>query len=105
MAACLLAPRLAISEVVGEVPAVPFHQAVWHYPVDHLFCALHDLVHRQGRWEPSGSSRAFSSRLYLTMAQLLKTQVLLPASICSPAGQMNGNWKIAGGSGQDTGSL
>lgn len=48
----LLAPGHAVSEVVDEVLTVPFNQAVLHYLVDHLSCALDDRVHGQRQVRP-----------------------------------------------------
>ena len=48
----LLAPGHAVSQVVDKVLAVPLDQAVLHDLVDHLFCPLDDLVHRQGQVRP-----------------------------------------------------
>lgn len=48
----LLAPGHAVSEVVDEVLTVPFDQAVLHYLVDHLSCALDDRVHGQRQVRP-----------------------------------------------------
>lgn len=48
----LLAPGHTVSEVVDKVLTVPFDQAILHYLVDHLFCTLDDVVHRQGQVGP-----------------------------------------------------
>lgn len=48
----LLAPGHTISKVVDEVLTVPLNQAVLHYLVDHVFCALDDLVHGEGQVRP-----------------------------------------------------
>lgn len=48
----LLAPGHAVSQVIDKVLAVPLDQAVLHNLIDHLFCPLDDLVHRQGQVRP-----------------------------------------------------
>lgn len=48
----LLAPGHTVSKVVDKVLTVPLNQAILHYLVDHVFCALDDLVHREGQVYP-----------------------------------------------------
>lgn len=42
----------AVSKVIDKVLTVALDQAILHYLVDHVFCALHDLVHGEGQVYP-----------------------------------------------------